>query len=356
MDLKLRWCAMAMCLATACAADADDGMADGGTGAVGSEGGNEEGPGEGGNEEGEGEGEGGPGVGEWQDISFGNGWMQTLDPDSGVWVETEDAVLPDACDGTLVAAEGSAGLAFASPDPDEDSSDSGSGDAFPGESNIVEDGQLMVRPDLDVTPTPIYSVSVHGEIKDNPEGSDYDRTIALQDANLGDYVVYLDVCETAAARGQCYMKGGGFPFNGCIGVPEEGPDFIIGDPVFEQDGSMWTLRTEGSYECEKNAMAPGHPPDVAFGQQILRFDVGELVDGERVDVTADMMQWETSYRSEVDCTDIEDKGTTCSCTWDYKTQVQTERASLLRHGDSIVVDIKGTGEDADYMLWGRFEG
>jgi hypothetical protein len=312
--------------------------------------GESEGEGEGeGEVESEGEGESGdPGPLEWEDLEERRGWMEILGTNGAAWIEEDHAVLP-ACDSTLVAADGSAGLAYASASGDPTQLEPVA-DPWT-ETEVTNIGDIAPRPGLAAV-SAVFLTYADGVVAETDADPRFTRWVDL-DPTSGEPPLYLRVCDTAFARGHCVAPGPDFPFEGCIGVEGEEPGFTL-TPTFTRDGDDWVFVDSAGYECNTDELAAGHPADVALGSQTVRVTAGDIADGDTVEITADMLRWESSYKSAEDCHDVRDKGSVCTCTWDYRESITIERGTLMRVGDRVYIDLKGGGDDAAYLFWGRF--
>jgi hypothetical protein len=269
-----------------------------------------------------------------------HGWFQRTGEEEGAWIEEEDAVLPASCDGDLQAADGSAGLAYVYV------GGSTGGDPF------LDEGELVGWPGSTV-PSPLYRSSLTGELL-AAESHGYPRSFAIESANIG-ALVYVDVCETALARGECVMPGPSFPFDGCIGTVGQRVSFVISGMELVADAEGYGAETSYGYECDNsNERLDGHPSDVAYGAQTLRLAVTDLPEGERVALDPADVLWSGSVKVEEDCTYIEDLGDVCDCGWSYRERVDIGEAWAQRNGSTLALLIRGQGEDAAFFLWGSY--
>lgn len=175
----------------------------------------------------------------------------------------------------------------------------------------------------------------------------------MSDAGSDD-LAYLSVCNTAKERGHCVTPTDALVFEGCLEVPTELPGSITRDTIVAHVGDEWSMNLVGSYECETNDLAATHPDDWNLGDQVVQIAAGELPEGEPVEIVASMLTWRSSYRANVECSFIEDKGETCTCTWDYREGFEIERGSMVREGAWVHIDLAGSVGDDEYLLWGRF--
>ena len=278
-----------------------------------------------------------------EELYSARGWMQRLDDASGAWIEEESAALPTSCDGDLGAVAGAPGLAHARRGP------GGSGERFASWDD------LGPWPDAEAAPTVMGRVSVRGDLID-AESEGYPRTLALLSQGLDD-LVYLDVCETAAARGACHVPGPSFPFQGCIGTAGQRVGFVLVDfELVESDGALRADTSYGHTCNNSNQRLDGHPEDVAFGDQqlLIAAEASDLPEGERVALNPAQVTWSGSIKVEEDCETVEDLGEVCDCAWGWRGRVDLAEAWALRQGDQLHLLLRGSGADADFFLWGTY--
>lgn len=275
--------------------------------------------------------------------------MQILGTKGAAWIEEDQAILP-ACDSTLAPADGSAGLAYASPagDPTQ---------LVPvedpwTETEVTDIGDIAPRPGL-ASVSAVFLTYADGVVAETDADPRFTRWIDLDPTAGDEAALPLRVCDTAFVRGHCVVPGPDFPFEGCIGVEGEAVEFTL-TPTLAREGDDWVFEDDAGFPCNTDVLASGHPADLPLGRQTVRVGAGDIDDGETVEITADMLRWESSYKSDAQCVDVEDKGSVCTCTWDYRETITIERGTLMRAGDYVYVDLKGGGDDAEYLFWGRY--
>lgn len=278
----------------------------------------------------------------------GGGWLQHEGVEQGLWIEQEQAVLPDDCSGELAAVPPTVSLAYTTWNAD-DVRESGENSAPGG----LDDRGFTARPDLAEPPTPIYNVGVVGLISQTTEHMPHTRKLELRDQGL-DEIIYLDVCGTMKERGACHIPTDAFSFSGCHG----GGFMYSVDTIQREADGTFVLEFNRGTECDlENRRTGNHPRDLPIGTQIVRISPGtDLEDGEVLDLTAAMVDWKSSIKTRHSCSDLAGPEPLCSCSWDQvPVAAELERGWLLKQGNKLYLELKSGVRAEDDYVWGGFE-